>query len=181
MKDNNDMLHGGHLRPEYARAWRRYFAKFVESYRKEGVPVWGITIQNEPMGDPDVGIVRVSGVGRAGLSQEPPRPVMAQEGLLGKVHIIVWDHNRDLHHPAGAAIFEDRRPRNTPGGSASTGMKTGRVGNRCTAQRALLVNRLYPTNHPLYRAHRQVHSTGYGRYWEACGRAYASVHKINSH
>ena len=38
MKDNNDMLHGGHLRPEYARAWARYFAKFVQSYRKEGVP-----------------------------------------------------------------------------------------------------------------------------------------------
>src|SRR5207249_10925420 len=49
MKDNNDMLHGGHLRPEYARAWARYFAKFVESYRKEGVPLWGIPIQSEPM------------------------------------------------------------------------------------------------------------------------------------
>jgi len=30
-KDNNDMLHGGHLRPEYARAWARYFREFVES------------------------------------------------------------------------------------------------------------------------------------------------------
>src|SRR5256884_8750839 len=49
MKDNNDMLHGGHLRPEYAHAWALYFAKFIASYRKEGVPVWGITIQNEPI------------------------------------------------------------------------------------------------------------------------------------
>jgi len=49
MKDNNDMLHGGRLRPEYRDAWARYYAKFVQSYRAEGVPVWGITIQNEPM------------------------------------------------------------------------------------------------------------------------------------
>src|SRR2546422_4268266 len=49
MKDNNDMLHGGPLRPEYAHSWALYFAKFIQSYRKAGVPVWGITIQNEPM------------------------------------------------------------------------------------------------------------------------------------
>jgi glucosylceramidase len=30
MKDNNDMLHGGHLRPEYAGSWARYYTKFIE-------------------------------------------------------------------------------------------------------------------------------------------------------
>src|SRR5437773_4478464 len=49
MKDNNDMLHGGHLRADYAHAWALYFAKFIQSYRKAGVPVWGMSIQNEPM------------------------------------------------------------------------------------------------------------------------------------
>src|SRR5438128_7812849 len=49
MKDNNDMLHGGHLRPEYAHAWARYYTKFIEHYRQAGVPVWGIAIQHEPM------------------------------------------------------------------------------------------------------------------------------------
>src|SRR2546430_8406809 len=48
MKDNNDMLHGGHLRPEYAHAWARYYTKFIEQYRRAGVSLWGITIQNEP-------------------------------------------------------------------------------------------------------------------------------------
>src|SRR5207237_1314156 len=32
MKDNNDMLHGGHLRPEYAHAWARYYTKFIAKY-----------------------------------------------------------------------------------------------------------------------------------------------------
>src|SRR5436309_9815133 len=49
MKDNNDMLHGGHLRPEYAHAWARYYTQFVERYRKAGVHVGAIAIQNEPI------------------------------------------------------------------------------------------------------------------------------------
>ena len=49
MKDNNDMLHGGQLRAEYREAWALYYTKFIESYRQAGVPVWAVTIQNEPM------------------------------------------------------------------------------------------------------------------------------------
>ena len=49
MKDNNDMLHGGKLKPEFYQAWADYYAKFIKAYQKEGIPVWGITIQNEPM------------------------------------------------------------------------------------------------------------------------------------
>src|SRR6266542_1483471 len=41
MKDNNDMLHGGHLRPDYYRTWALYYTKFIKSYRQAGVPVWG--------------------------------------------------------------------------------------------------------------------------------------------
>jgi glucosylceramidase len=49
MKDNNDMLHGGKLLPEYYTAWATYYTKFIEAYEKEGIPVWGISVQNEPM------------------------------------------------------------------------------------------------------------------------------------
>ena len=49
MKDNNDILHGGKLKPEYYQSWANYYAKFIKAYAKEGIPVWGLTIQNEPM------------------------------------------------------------------------------------------------------------------------------------
>ena len=49
MKSNNDMLQGGKLLPEYYDIWAVYFVKFVEAYEAEGIPVWGLTIQNEPM------------------------------------------------------------------------------------------------------------------------------------
>jgi len=34
MKTNNDMLHGGRLRAEYADSWARYYTTFIEHYRK---------------------------------------------------------------------------------------------------------------------------------------------------
>src|ERR1041384_4710945 len=49
MKDIKDMLHGGHLQPEFYQAWANYYAKFIKAYQQEGVAIWGITIQNEPM------------------------------------------------------------------------------------------------------------------------------------
>ena len=49
MKDNNDMLHGGKLKLEFYQSWANYYGKFIKAYQQEGVPIWGITIQNEPM------------------------------------------------------------------------------------------------------------------------------------
>ena len=49
MKDNNNMLTGGKLLPKYYQAWANYYVKFIKSYEKEGIPIWGLTIQNEPM------------------------------------------------------------------------------------------------------------------------------------
>ena len=49
MKTNNNMLQGGKLLPEYRQNWANYYVKFIEAYEAEGIPVWGLTIQNEPM------------------------------------------------------------------------------------------------------------------------------------
>jgi glucosylceramidase len=49
MKDNGDVLHGGKLKSEYYEPWARYYCKFIRAYEKEGVPIWGLTVQNEPL------------------------------------------------------------------------------------------------------------------------------------
>ncbi|MEK7256633.1 MAG: glycosyl hydrolase, partial [Bacteroidota bacterium] len=49
MKDNGNMLQGGKLKPEFYAAWASYYVKFIRAYEKLGVPVWGISVQNEPM------------------------------------------------------------------------------------------------------------------------------------
>jgi glucosylceramidase len=50
MKDNNDWR-GGKLLPEYRGTWSLYFSKYIEAYAMEGIPIWGITVENEPLGN----------------------------------------------------------------------------------------------------------------------------------
>ena len=49
MKDNNDWR-GGKLLPEYYNTWALYFSKYINAYKKEGINIWGITVENEPLG-----------------------------------------------------------------------------------------------------------------------------------
>ena len=49
MKTTGRMNDGGKLRPEYRRAWARCYVRFIEAYEAEGVPIWGVSVQNEPV------------------------------------------------------------------------------------------------------------------------------------
>lgn len=50
MKDNDSYV-GGKLLPEYYETWARFFTKYIEEYGKEGIDIWGITVENEPLGN----------------------------------------------------------------------------------------------------------------------------------
>jgi glucosylceramidase len=50
MKDNNDWR-GGKLLPEYNQTWALYFEKYIRAYQNEGINIWGVTVENEPLGN----------------------------------------------------------------------------------------------------------------------------------
>ena len=50
MKDNQDWR-GGKLLPEYRDTWAHFFSKYLDAYRAEGIEIWGITVENEPLGN----------------------------------------------------------------------------------------------------------------------------------
>jgi glucosylceramidase len=50
MKDNNGWV-GGKLLPEYYDSWALFFSKYLTEYKKEGIDIWGITVENEPLGN----------------------------------------------------------------------------------------------------------------------------------
>lgn len=50
MKDNQDWI-GGKLLKEYYPTWALFFLKYLASYQAEGIPIWGITVENEPHGN----------------------------------------------------------------------------------------------------------------------------------
>jgi len=106
MKDNGDMLHGGHLKPEYDQAWADYFVKFIRAYENEGVPVWGVTIQNEPMASQSWESCNFGAEDEKNFLKNYLGPTMKKAGL-GDRKILVWDHNRDLMYQYASTILDD--------------------------------------------------------------------------
>ncbi len=106
MKDNNNMLHGGKLLPEYYQSWSTYFTKFIKAYQSEGISVWGITVQNEPMATQRWESCIFTAEEERDFLKNFLGPTMVHEGL-GDKKIIVWDHNRDLINHRADIIFSD--------------------------------------------------------------------------
>lgn len=106
MKSNKNMLQGGTLLPEYNQAWANYFTKFIKAYEKEGMPIWGITVQNEPMATQTWESCIFTSEAERDFLKNYLGPTMAKEGL-GSKKIVVWDHNRDLMNQRANVIFSD--------------------------------------------------------------------------
>lgn len=106
MKDNNTMLQGGKLKPEFHQSWANYFAKFIKAYEAEGLPVWGLTVQNEPMARQTWESCIFTAEEERDFIKQFLGPTLAKEGL-GEKKIIAWDHNRDLMYQRAEAAFND--------------------------------------------------------------------------
>lgn len=106
MKTNNHMLQGGKLLPEYYQTWADYFVKFIEAYEAEGIPVWGVTIQNEPMATQRWESCIYTANEERDFLKNNLGPTFEKNGL-GDKNIVVWDHNRDLISHRANTIFED--------------------------------------------------------------------------
>jgi len=106
MKSNNNMLHGGKLLSKFYQAWANYYVKFIKEYEKAGVPVWGITVQNEPMATQIWESCIYTAEEERDFLKNFLGPTFAKNGLTDK-KIIVWDHNRDLMPYRASVIFSD--------------------------------------------------------------------------
>ena len=106
MKTNKHMLKGGKLLPEYYQTWADYFVKFVKAYEAEGIPVWGVTIQNEPMATQRWESCIYTAEEERDFLKNNLGPAFENSGL-GDKNIVVWDHNRDLISHRANVIFED--------------------------------------------------------------------------
>ncbi|HJP95407.1 MAG TPA: glycoside hydrolase family 30 protein [Pyrinomonadaceae bacterium] len=108
MKDNNDMLHGGRLKPEFYQSWANYFVKFIKAYEREGIPIWGVTVQNEPMATQKWESCIFTAEQERDFLKNHLGPTIKREGLADK-KIIAWDHNRDLIYQRARTILTDPR------------------------------------------------------------------------
>jgi glucosylceramidase len=81
MKTNND-TRGGSLKPEYYAAYARYFVRYIQEMKKEGIVIDAITVQNEPLHP-----------GNNPFVKDHLGPAFAKAKI--KTKIIVYDHNAD--------------------------------------------------------------------------------------
>jgi len=106
MKGNKDMLKGGKLLPEFYQPWANYYVKFINSYQKEGIPVWGLTVQNEPMATQRWESCIYTAEEERDFLKNYLGPTLKKAGL-GDKKITVWDHNRDLMSQRATVILDD--------------------------------------------------------------------------
>jgi glucosylceramidase len=106
MKTNGEMLHGGKLKDNMSQAWANYYVKFIKAYEKEGIPVWGISVQNEPMATQKWESCIYTAQEERDFLKNYLGPTMHKAGFASK-KIIVWDHNRDLMVHRANVIFDD--------------------------------------------------------------------------
>jgi glucosylceramidase len=101
MKTSATMI-GGSLRPECQAVYAEYFARFIEAYAEEGIPLHAVTVQNEPGVDrarekdpawyyPSC---RWNGAQERDFIRDHLGPTLRRHGL--KTEIWSYDHNFNL-------------------------------------------------------------------------------------
>ena len=93
MKDSNALV-TGRLLPEHYDAFSRYLLAYVDAYAAEGVPIFALTVQNEPDFEPDsYPGMRLNAPARARLIGDHLGPMIERRGD-GPL-LFDWDHNWD--------------------------------------------------------------------------------------
>jgi glucosylceramidase len=106
MKTTGKMNRGGHLKPECRAAWAQCYVKYIRACENEGVPIWGLTVQNEPAANQSWDSCEYSAQEESDFVRDHLGPALAEAGL-GHVKLMIWDHNRDDLIPRVYPAYSD--------------------------------------------------------------------------
>ncbi|XP_018012609.1 lysosomal acid glucosylceramidase [Hyalella azteca] len=109
MKTNGMANGSGSLLTEMWGPYSNYLVKFISAYEEEGVPIWGITTQNEPMtgfSDWPWNTCAWTAEDQRDWIKTNLGPAFVDAGY-DDVKIMVLDHNREFLPDYPAAILED--------------------------------------------------------------------------
>ena len=104
MKTNGQMNQGGKLKAEYFELWARYYVKFIEEYKKNGIDISMISVQNEPKA--------TQRWDSCVYTAEEERDFV--KNYLGKkmsdigVKILFWDHNKERVVERARVMLDDK-------------------------------------------------------------------------
>jgi glucosylceramidase len=92
MKDNGSSI-GGSLIPAYYNVYANYFVKYIQAMQAEGLTIYAITPQNEPLHPGNNPSMYMTAAQQALFIKNNLGPAFAAAGITTK--IIIYDHNCD--------------------------------------------------------------------------------------
>ena len=108
MKSSGSLV-AGRLEPRYYDAYADYFDKTLAAFAHEDVPVYALTMQNEPHFEPpDYPGMRMEPAERAAFIGQSLGPMLASR--WPRVKLLDWDHNWDQPE-SPLAVLADARAR----------------------------------------------------------------------
>jgi glucosylceramidase len=92
MKSNHKSI-GGSLKPEFYGAYAKYFVKYIQGMKAEGIRIDAVTVQNEPLNPSNDPSLLMQAPEQAEFVKNHLGPALERAGLDTK--IVIYDHNCD--------------------------------------------------------------------------------------
>lgn len=96
--NNDKLLKGGRLNSDYIEELAKYYVRFVEEYQKQGIPIYAMTLQNEPLLEINYPSCAMTGSQQA-LLAKAVKEAFANSTILSEnekdVKVWAFDHNFD--------------------------------------------------------------------------------------
>lgn len=106
MKNTKEMNYGGKLLDEYKDSWANYYVKYIDEMEKRDIPIWGVSVQNEPAAIQSWDSCIYTAEEERDFVKNHLGPIMEKSGYSDK-SILIWDHNRDVIVERASTVLAD--------------------------------------------------------------------------
>ncbi|WFR55743.1 glycoside hydrolase family 30 beta sandwich domain-containing protein [Anaerocolumna sp. AGMB13025] len=104
MKSNGEMNQGGRLLEEYYEPWAKVIVRYLKEYKKQGIEITRLTVQNEPKAVQKWDSCIFTAEEEKRFACDYLKKELIKQGL-SEVKINIWDHNKErVYDRARASI-----------------------------------------------------------------------------
>ena len=107
MKSTNRMVRGGKLLTEFYQPWANYYVRFIAAYAAEGIPIWGLSVQNEALAKVRWESCEYTAQEERDFVKNHLGPTLSSSNYRD-TKLVVWDHNRGQLYQRASVIYSDK-------------------------------------------------------------------------
>ncbi len=106
MKETEVRNGGGHLKKECYQIYADYIVKYITEYKKLGIPISCMTVQNEPLAVQTWDSCEYTPGEEKEFLRDYLYPALQNNGL-GDIEVYVWDHNKERVYERACEIVDE--------------------------------------------------------------------------